>query len=418
MDIYEPAEDSYLLQKQVRKYAFGRVLDVGTGSGIQALTAMKCSNVREVVAVDINEKAVKELNNKIKQQKLRKIKVIKSDLFEKVEGKFNLIIFNPPYLPQDKGIEDPALYGGKKGWEISERFFWDVSKYLLPDGIVLFLFSTLTNKAKIEEVIEQNLLEFKQIDSLKIAFEELFVYEIKKSELLRELEAKNIEDIHYFAKGRRGVIYTGIQDKSRFVKTHFAKKELIKTAIKIKRKESEAIGRIKNEAFWLKKLNKLGVGPKLLFSGDNHLMYKFVEGEFILDWMKGKSKESVLKVLINLLNQCKKMDKLKVNKEEMHHPQKHVLVNGGKVVLIDAKKSRISGILKTPKVVLLDFERCNETNKPKNVTQFVEFICRIKRELVKNHVKISVIKLRNLSKKYKKSYNQEDFEQIIKEISQ
>jgi methylase of polypeptide subunit release factors len=46
MAIYEPQEDSFLLQKVLKEYAFGRVLDMGTGSGIQALTAMRFPNVR------------------------------------------------------------------------------------------------------------------------------------------------------------------------------------------------------------------------------------------------------------------------------------------------------------------------------------------------------------------------------------
>ena len=41
MDIYQPAEDSYLINQFVKQYAIGRVLDMGTGSGIQALTAIK-----------------------------------------------------------------------------------------------------------------------------------------------------------------------------------------------------------------------------------------------------------------------------------------------------------------------------------------------------------------------------------------
>ncbi len=98
MDIYEPAEDSYLLEKHVREEAYGRVLDVGTGSGIQALAAASNSKVRDVTAVDVNPEAVSSLKGKN-----RKITVKQSDLFENVTGKFNIIIFNPPYLPQDKG---------------------------------------------------------------------------------------------------------------------------------------------------------------------------------------------------------------------------------------------------------------------------------------------------------------------------
>ena len=268
MDIYQPAEDSYLLQKLVRQYSTGRILDVGTGSGIQALTAMESPNSREVIAVDINKKVVMQLNQQIQEKKLRKIKAVQSDLFENVDGQFNLIIFNPPYLPQDEGVEDKAIYGGEKGWELSEQFFSQVSKYLLPDGFVLFLFSSLTNKEKIEEIVTNNLLEFEEKVNEKLAFERLYVYAVKKTTLLRELEGKGLENIHYFAKGKRGMVYTAILDKSKLVKTHFpGKKNIVKVAIKVKREDSKALGRTENEVKWLKKLQKEAICPRFLFNG-------------------------------------------------------------------------------------------------------------------------------------------------------
>src|SRR3989344_8053297 len=188
LDIYQPAEDSYLLQKYVRRFATGRVLDIGTGSGIQALSAIEVPSVREVVAVDINPKAVEALKQEIDKRKLRKIKAVKGDLFEDLDDFFNAVIFNPPYLPQDKGIEDAALYGGKKGWEISERFFKDASSHMFPEGVILFLFSTLTNKQKIEQILEHNLLQWEELGEEKVAFETLYVYKITKSPLLRQLE--------------------------------------------------------------------------------------------------------------------------------------------------------------------------------------------------------------------------------------
>jgi len=391
MDIYEPAEDSYLLQRFVRKYAFGRVLEIGTGSGIQAITAAANKNVREVIAVDINEEAIKKLKESKKFQLSGKIKAKVSDLFSNIKNQFDTIIFNPPYLPQDKIgneiIEDLALYGGKFGWEVSERFFSGVTNYLSSNGKILFLFSSLTNKEKIEEIISGNLLEFKELAEEKMPmFENLYVYLIEKSKLLRELERKGVENIKYLTHGKRGNIFIGIIDKSKLVKKFFpSKTNIVKVGIKVKREESKAMSRMENESNWLKVLNKKNIGPRYMFSGEDYLVYQFAEGEFILDWAKDKPIEEVKKVLLEVLEQCYIMDSLGVNKEEMHHPMKHIIVG--------------------EKVVMLDFERCSRTEKPKNVTQFVEFICRTEFGFDKDQ-------LRELAQEYKKDLSQEKFDSI------
>lgn len=383
MDIYELREDSYLMQKYVKKYAEGRVLDLGTGSGIQALTVAESKKVQLVLAVDINKRAIEQLKQKIKRKKIKKIKTLPSDLFSQIKGKFDTIIFNPPYLPQDKGITDQTIYGGKKGYEISERFFKEVPLFLTEKGKILFLFSTLTNKPKIEEVIAHQLLEFKELGTQKLAFEELFVYEVKKSKLLQKLEKKGLSKIQYFTHGRRGDIFTGIYKNK-------------KVALKLKRKESQAKGRIQNEAQWLKILNKYNIGPKYIYSNNYFLIYSFVKGDFILDWIQKNSGKKILGVLIKVLRQCFQLDKLGLAKEEMHHPQKHIIINS----------------LDEP--ILIDFERCHRTKKPKNITQFVEFICRIKRKLA--GFEINVGKLRALSKEYKNNPNSQNLENIINSL--
>jgi len=57
--VYETREDSWLLGDQVKKYARGRVLDMGTGSGFLALTAARLKKVKEVLALDVNPDAIK-----------------------------------------------------------------------------------------------------------------------------------------------------------------------------------------------------------------------------------------------------------------------------------------------------------------------------------------------------------------------
>jgi len=361
--IYEPAEDSELIKKYVKKFAWGRVLDMGTGSGIQAITASKRKKVNGVLAVDINKKAVELVRKKGIRTKV-------SDLFSNVSRKFDTIIFNPPYLPFDKredGESQLATTGGKKGYEALEKFLNQVNGYLTEKGIVLIVFSSLTKKERVDEIIGRNLLKGELLEKQHIHFEDLFVYKIIKSKVLQELEKKGVSEIKYLAKGKRGRVFTGVYRRK-------------KVAIKIKRTSSLAQGRMKNEVKWLKVLNRKGIGPKLLFYGRDYLSYRFVEGVFFVDYNNKK------KLVPKILKQCFEMDKLGVNKEEMHRPLKHILVDG------------------KGKVTMIDFERCYATKKPHNVTQFGVFLIRLK--LVKKGMKEAL-------KEYKMKMNEKNFKKIL-----
>ncbi len=167
--IYEPREDSFLLQKYVRKLVRGRVLDMGTGSGIQALTALEKNN--EILAVDIDKEVVESLKNKIN------VKI--SDLFSNVNGKFDFIIFNPPYLPNSE-VKDIALDGGKEGYEVIEKFLDQANDYLNEDGKILMIVSSLSKFDKVKEIIKRNNFNFKILEEKKFAFEVLYVLVINR----------------------------------------------------------------------------------------------------------------------------------------------------------------------------------------------------------------------------------------------
>lgn len=129
-NIYEPREDSTLLEHYVRQYAKGNVLDIGTGSGIQALAAAQNKNVFSILATDISKTTVEHCKNNIKN---KKIKFFVSDLFQNknlINKKFDTIIFNPPYLPQDLKVKDLTSEGGKKGYEVIERFLNEANNFL------------------------------------------------------------------------------------------------------------------------------------------------------------------------------------------------------------------------------------------------------------------------------------------------
>lgn len=173
--IYEPAEDSFLLEKVVRKYSKGKkVLDVGTGSGIQAEAALSFG-AKKVLAIDIDEEAFEFCRRK-------KINCLKSDLFSKVNGKFGLIIFNPPYLPRDEREDSESARitsGGKKGDEIILRFLRSAGKFLEKNGKILLLLSSLTPRARILKIMKEKKFTKKIVAEEKVFMEKLEVWEIK-----------------------------------------------------------------------------------------------------------------------------------------------------------------------------------------------------------------------------------------------
>jgi release factor glutamine methyltransferase len=364
---YKPADDSYLLEEAVKKYAFGNVLDMGTGSGIQAIAAAMSKKVKSVLAVDIDVLSLAEAK---KNAKGLGIKFMQADLFHGAKGTFDTIIFNPPYLPQDKGIEDVQIYGGKKGHEVIERFLGSCSNHLEKKGIILLLFSSLTKKEKVDSLIAEYCLDKELIASKKMFFEELYVYKITKSSLLRKMSAKGISGFKFFIKGHRGNIYTGFLNGKKIM-------------VKVERKESTATNRMENEAYWRLRLNQYRIAPDLLFAGKGYLCCEFAEGHMIKDFVKNSPRDKIISVLKEVFRQCRILDELNVDKEEMHHPVKHVIIS----------KSR---------VWLIDFERCHYSGKPKNVTQFCQYASRfVGKEIL------------NAARDYKKDYSEEGFRNIL-----
>ena len=377
--VYEPQEDSSLLERYVRQYAKGDVLDLGTGSGIQAIAAAQNKNVKSVLATDVQKEVINYCKKSIKN---KKIKFLQSDLFKKVEGKFDVIIFNPPYLPQELKLKDLTIEGGKRGYEVIERFLNEANNFLKRDGIILMIFSSLTKKDKVEEFIKNNLLEFQVLEQLHIFFEDIYVYLLRKNGFLKRLESRLITKIKYFAKGHRGLLFVG---------TYKNKKIIIKT----KNPQSMAFGRVENEAKWLKRLNKHEIGPKLILVDDDYFAYHLIEGSFILDYLKKSNKYNIKKTLKRIFNQLFVLDELKIDKEEMHHPFKHVIITKTKPFLID-------------------FERANYSLKPKNITQFCQFIVSSKISEILKLKKIFLDRNRflELAKIYKNNQNKTNFKKI------
>src|SRR3989338_844960 len=177
MMIYVPKEDSFLLQRNLKFYVRNKIfLDVGTGSGIQSIEAKKCE-AKSILALDINEEAIKDL-------KKQEINTVKSNLFSNIkkEEKFDVIAFNPPYLPRDKREDKESrkiTTGGKRGDEIIVKFLKQAKDHLKKEGVILLVLSSLTPRGNRDSLLKKQRMSFKVIDEEKLFFEKIQLLEIK-----------------------------------------------------------------------------------------------------------------------------------------------------------------------------------------------------------------------------------------------
>jgi methylated-DNA-[protein]-cysteine S-methyltransferase len=323
--VYLPREDSELLASVVQESAYGRVIDVGTGSGVLALAAAKSIRATEVLATDIDAEAVKTALS-------AGVKAFKADLFGDLEGFFDTIICNAPYLPDDARAPDIALDGGPKGFEWTLRFLAAVKERLSPHGQALLLISSLTKPRRVEKFLFDHALSFEVVASEKHSFEELFVYRIK------HLFSSHPNAV-FLARGRRSVVY---RDGDSVLKTM-------------------APERIAQEARMLAAAKRLGLGPGLSSVENFFVKMPYVNGVRIDEYLERSSRKDRLLLLAKVIRQLRLLDYAGVQKEELTNPYKHIIVSNSGPVLID-------------------WERAKHALDPKNMRQFKEYLKRLQRK--------------------------------------
>ena len=130
--VYPPGSDSVMLAEAVPTRSDERVLDLCTGSGIQALQVAPRANA--VVAVDIGPRAVAMARTNVALNDARCVEVRQGDLYQPVAGeRFDLVIANPPFVPaRSRG---PAYHsGGPRGDRVLRRVVEGWEAHLRPGG--------------------------------------------------------------------------------------------------------------------------------------------------------------------------------------------------------------------------------------------------------------------------------------------
>lgn len=131
-----------------------RVLDMGTGSGVNAILAARAG--ADVVAVDVNPHAVEAARANAQRNGVAdRVIVRRSDLFAEVEGRFDLVVFDPPFRwmrPRDwaeASITD-------EDYRALTGFFATVREHLVEGGRVLVFFGTTADVGYLEQLVERN----------------------------------------------------------------------------------------------------------------------------------------------------------------------------------------------------------------------------------------------------------------------
>jgi ribosomal protein L3 glutamine methyltransferase len=124
-----------------------RILDLCTGSGCLAILAARAFPRAEVDASDISRAALAVAAHNVRKHRLKKrIRLIRSDLFGSIRGRYDLIICNPPYvstpsmrrLPREYRYEPGlALAGGRHGLDYVVQIIDESPRFLKPGGLVV-----------------------------------------------------------------------------------------------------------------------------------------------------------------------------------------------------------------------------------------------------------------------------------------
>ncbi|OWZ24150.1 hypothetical protein PHMEG_000854 [Phytophthora megakarya] len=230
--------------------------------------------------------------------------------------------------------------------------------------------------------------------------------------------ASSVANLRFFARGKRGVLYAGemrLNDAPVVAKLAA---------------DATSAGSVTLEARWLRVANRMGIGAKLLDAGDGWFLCDRLEGKNVVEFLGENdavaTPANAMWVVREMLCQCFAMDLMGVNKEEMTHPHRHIIVHRSVQQPVGWR------------CTFVDFEKCSSTKKPKNVTQLCQvedhvrgcrvavkwsYLCivvqflsspRMTALLASKRVKVDVPKLRQCTKRYKQQISTHTFGAIMR----
>ncbi|MGD0587488.1 MAG: HemK2/MTQ2 family protein methyltransferase [Thermoplasmata archaeon] len=152
--VYPAREDTRLLLPFAEVPRGTRLIEVGTGNGLAALTAARCG--ARVVATDLNPHALRSLRRRARAEGAD-LELVRTDLARGL-GRFDRLLANPPYLPtrpEERDLDrwhNLALDGGPDGCRVTARLVAELDQHLTPGGAAFLVVSTVQDAAALARI--------------------------------------------------------------------------------------------------------------------------------------------------------------------------------------------------------------------------------------------------------------------------
>ena len=167
--MYVPSDDTFLLADCIRHYRGGWALEIGVGSGV--LLNMLEKNFTNVAGSDIDLQALQHCRGRSGAM------LACCEAASAFVGRFDLIVSNPPYLPDDR-IRDAAVHGGPAGIETTVHFVRSALPLLARRGRMLLVVSSLADSSALDQLLGEKKMSKKVVGEKRMFYETLSVVEL------------------------------------------------------------------------------------------------------------------------------------------------------------------------------------------------------------------------------------------------
>ena len=172
--LYLPFDDTIFLANTVNRYSGTLALEIGTSSGIVLMELAK--NFSAVIGTDIDFCSLKRLLEMSRNQRV--VCCHAASALHNI--KFDLIVTNPPYLPNSTGHIDKTIDGGLAGVEITIDFLMDAIGRLEIGGKILIIVSSISDIRKLDSFLSKNNIMVKKIAQKELFYETLQILELSR----------------------------------------------------------------------------------------------------------------------------------------------------------------------------------------------------------------------------------------------